>query len=303
MPPLDQKFFQGSGDLPPEVLAKLSVGDLHAQADAALRALGWEGQLISTVGLTLSADGSLVQHAQFQMRGRLHQDAIPVNASTVWEGAPKGAVLHITLPECSQFKFTGGELVSDYLPQDAAKFGVTKDGLPLLPTDWEANKIGNFALRLVAHLDKASNGRSGPYFRVSVLLFPLTVEELAELSDATQSVAWPGLRILEAKSEIFPRAPVAPWGCPLVPLVCTQLRAADATATPSGEHMRFAIAELLRSAALPTVCRSWNSLAKQMQEMQDDPDSHEPRFPSVVWPPAPRPASAEGELHNPPPCV
>ena len=301
MPVLDQRFFQGPVDLPPDIVTKLIVGDFHAQADKALNDLGWQGHLISTVGLTLNTDGSLVQSAQFQMRGRLHEDAIPVTASNVWEGAPKGAVVHITLPECSSFQFTGGELVSDYLHQDATKFAVTKDGLPLLPTDWEANKIGSFSLRLIAHLDKASNGRAGPHLRVSVLLFPLSVEELGELTDATQSVAWPGLRILEAKSEFFPRAPAGFWGCPLFPLLNAQLRAEGVSTTPSGVHLRHAIAEILRSAALPTACRSWVSLAKQMDEMQKDPDSHEPRIPSVVWPPAPRPANSEGK--TPPPCV
>ena len=302
MTALDKKYFQGEKDLPQDVVTKLLVEDFHNQADKALKDLGWEGQLVSSVGLTLNADGSLVHSAQFQLRGRLHQDAIPVTASTVWEGAPKGAVVHITLPDCSNFKFTGGELVSDYLHQAAVKFAVTKDGNPLLPTDWEANKIGLFSLRLIAHLDKASNTKTGPHFRVSVLLYPLSVEELADLCDATQSVAWPGLRILEAKSEIFPRAPAGLWGCPLLPLMNTHLRAEGVTTTPSGACLRHAIAELLRSAALPTACRSWTSLAKQMAEIQDDPASCEPRTPAVIWPPASRPETNGGKT-TPPPFV
>jgi len=220
MPELDGKFFAGGGDLPPDVRSKCLINDFHESVETALKSAGWEGHLVSTVGLTVSADGRLVQNARFCMRGALHDEAIVVKSSHLWEGAAKEVSLHLTLPDSGAFQFNGGELCSDYLPQALVKFSFVKDGgQVILPTEWEANKLGQFSLRLMAHLDKGSNGRAGPHFRVSVLLYPLSVDELQELSGATQSAAWPGFRILEGKSELCPRAPLGCWGCPTFPLI------------------------------------------------------------------------------------
>ena len=229
------------------------------------------------------------------MRGALHNAAIPLKANTIWEGASKDVTLHVTLPDSGAFQFTGGELCSDFLPQSLVKTAFTREGgQPVLPTEWDAYKLGTFSLRLLAHLDKSSNGRAGPHFRVSVLLFPLGVDELLELSEATQSPAWPGIRILEGRSELFPRAPAGTWGCPLFPMINTSHRSEGfAPAIPGGDHLRYAIAELLRSAVLPTACKG-AGLRKQMDAMAADPDAYEARQPSVTWPPAPRPAVTTG---------
>ena len=293
--PLDSKFFEGGGDLPADMRQQVMVTDYHDSVEAALRRVGWEGQLVSVVGLTISADGQLVQNARFCMRGALHDKAIPIRANAVWDGAPKDVELHLTLPDSSAFQFTGGELCSDYFPQSLVKFSFTReDGSVVLPTEWEAAKLGNFSLRLLAHLDKGSNGRSGPFFRVTVLLFPLSVDGLQDLSDATQCAAWPGYKILEGKSEMIPRAPPGRWGCPIYPLINTCQRAAGCEEIPSGVHLRFATAELLRSAAPPTAHKTRAGLTKAMEEMAADPNLCEPRTPAVVWPPAPRPPPPAG---------
>ena len=296
MPNLHQKWFQGDSELPTDISDKLSVADFHERTSRALTALGWEGQLISAVGLSLSSDGSLVQNARFIVRGALCESPIPVNASTIWEGARKDATVHISIPDCSEFQFTGGELCSDFLDHSAVRFTVTREGAPVLPTEWDRMKIGQFSLRLIAHLDKASNTKQGPHFRLSVILYPYSLEELSEMSNATQSVSWPGFRILEGKSELFPRAPTNFWGCPLLPLLNTQNRAANSVRIPPAKHLRFAIAELLRSAALPTVCRTRTGLKRQTDIMLEDPESFEPRTPTITWPQATKPTVTQGKV-------
>jgi len=296
---LDERFFAGGGDLPADIRQRTLVTDYHDSMEATLRGVGWEGNLISTVGLTVSADGHLVQSARFCMRGALHDAAIPIKACSIWDGAPKEVSLILTLPDSSAFQFNGGELCSDYLPQSQVKFAFQRDdGTPVSPSEWDAAKLGQFSLRLMAHLDKSSNGRVGPHFRVTVLLFPLSIDALQELSNATQCAAWPGYKILEGKSELFPRAPHGGWGCPIFPIINTCQRAADCTAVPGGDHLRYAIAELMRSAAPPTAHKSKNGLAKAMEEMAADPSLCEPRTPAVVWPAAPRPPASAGRYHT-----
>ena len=295
MPDLDQKWFDGAREIPPDICAKLTVQDYHGLTDRALTALGWEGQLICTAGLTVSQDGTLVQNGRFIARGVLAQAPVPVKASILWEGVPENVMIHVTVPDCTNFQFTGGELCSDYLPQAAVKFVVSKDGQPVLPTQWEEMKVGDFSLRLIAHLGKSSNGRSGPHFRLSVLMFPYSVEQLADLSDATQSVSWPGISILEGKSELFPRPPLGFWGCPLFPLLNVQDRADNCNTLPTAAHLRHAISELMAAAALPTACKSRSGLKRKMEEMVEDPEASDPVTPTITWPPAPRPRPQQGK--------
>jgi len=295
MPVIDPKFFRGAQELPPDLVEKLIAKDLHTGVGSVLTRIGWEGQLISAFGLNLSPDGTLVQSAQFLMRGALTAAAITVKANTIWDKVAKGVNINITIPDSGAFSFSGGELVSDYLSHEKVKFTVTKDGTPILPMEWGTNNVGNFALRLIAHLDKSSNTRSGPHFRVSVLIFPLSVEELEELSEATQSVSWPGVKILEGRAELFPRAPADFWGCPLLPILSVEHRAENCTAVPAGCNLRHAISELARSAALPNACKTRASLKKQMDEMLRDPANLEPRLPTVMWPTAPRPPAEQGK--------
>jgi len=296
MPDLDPKWFGGSAELPPDVSAKLTVADYHGLVDRALTAMGWEGQLICAAGLTISQDGQLVQNGRFLARGALSIAPIPVKAANLWEGVAENIMVNVTVPDCTNFQFTSGELCSDYLPQAAVKFVITRDGQPVLPTEWEELKIGDFSLRLIAHLGKTSNSRTGPHFKLSVLMFPHSPEQLADLSDATQSVSWPGLGILESKCGFFPKAPPNLWGCPLFPLLNVQDRAANCSELPTSGHLRYAIGELMGSAALPTVCRSRSGLKRRMEEMMDDPEASDPVAPSITWPPAPRPAQRQGNI-------
>ena len=294
MPDLDPKWFAGAAEIPPDISEKLTVQDYHGMVDRALTGLGWEGQLVAVAGLTISQDGSLVQNARFLARGMLSTTPVPVKAATLWEGAPEDITLHVSVPDCTNFQFLGGELCSDYLPQAAVKFVITRDGQPVLPTEWEQLHIGEFSLRLIAHLAKTSNGRGGPHFRMSVLMFPYSVEQLTDLSDATQSVSWPGISILEGKSELFPRPPLGFWGCPIFPLLNVQDRAANCSTLPTAAHLRHHISELMGAAALPTACKSRSGLKKQMDAMVEDPEASEPSPPTVTWPPAPRPAQQQG---------
>ncbi len=64
----------------------------------------------------------------------------------------------------------------------------------------------------------------GPTVKVTYLVFPNSVEELSELSAATLSPAWPGLRILENTCGFFPKS--GDWKdpcCPLLMLGCNQV--------------------------------------------------------------------------------
>ena len=65
---------------------------------------------------------------------------------------------------------------------------------------------------------------------------------------------------------------------------------------PQAKHLQFAIAELLHSAALPTVCRTRVGLRWQTYIMLEDPENFDPRTPTITWPQAPKPATTQGKV-------
>ena len=294
MPTLDGKYFTGENDLQPEVRDRLLVGGFNDELFPALTRHGWEGQLVACVGLTISADGSAVSAARFMLQGALSPNPVSFKANLLWRAAAD-VTLSITLPAGQLFSFAGGTLCSDYVDSSAVRFNVAKGQEPVMPGDYGAHKVGNFCLRIVAHLDKSSNGRSGPHIKFTTLIFPDSATATLDSDNGAQSPSWPGFRLLEGAAALFPKPAPSTWGAPVLPLLATHERAANCLAVPDGVTMRFAIAELMRTAALPTVCITKAARAKTIRSMQRVPENLDPRSPTITWPPSARPAPAEGK--------
>jgi len=296
MPILDPKYFGGGGDLPPDLAARLLATGVNDELATPLTTHGWQGQgeLVAGVCLSVSPDGEDVQAARFFIRGDLCPEPVAIKANLLWRAAAD-INLSITLPPAQAFDFSGGSLCSEYLEQErVTAFNYAKSGQPIMPGDWRTHKLGNFCLRLVAHLDKSANTRAGPSVKFTVLIFPDSGAATLGSDEGAQSVSWPGFRLLEGRAELYPRPPRNLWGAPLLPLIATHLRAADCNTLPSGDKMRFAVAELMRTAALPTVCVTKAARAKTVRTMQRAPENLDPRAPTIIWPAAPRPPADEG---------
>jgi hypothetical protein len=174
-----------------------------------LTSKGWEGQLIAFLLTQLSADGQAVQSMKFNMRGKLTTQTVVVKAEKLWEGTEKDVNLLISMPDADKFSFVGGELSSDLLAQDNVKMSATKGDNIILPSDWEASKVGDLCFRLLAYpVMKSSNTKLFlcSHIKFTVLAFPMAANDMAELTDAKQSESWPGIKILEGKCEFFPRS-------------------------------------------------------------------------------------------------
>jgi hypothetical protein len=75
-----------------------------------------------------------------------------------------------------------------------------------------------------------------------------------QLSDATQSPAWPGIRVLENTCDLFLK--VKEWGEPVCPLFLRGSDYADAPNIPPQDELRFHVATLMWSAKRPPSARS-----------------------------------------------
>ena len=295
MPTLDDKYFQGGGDLPPDLAVRLLARGLNEEVIGPLTAFGWEGQLIAGAVLATSADGTNMECARFLMRGVLCPTPLQIKANLLWRTAADVS-LNITLPNAEMFSFAGGTLCSDFLDQEQCAYNFSKGNALIMPGDWAAHKIEKFCLRIVTHLDKSSNSRVGPHIKLTVLVFPGSAEDTLNTHEGAQSVSWPGFRILEGQAEFFPRPPADTWGALLIPIVAVHNRAANCSSVPSGDKLRFAVAELMRTAALPTVCITKAGRAKTIRAMERRPENLEPRIPTVTWPASQRPEADEGRI-------
>jgi hypothetical protein len=263
MAPLFKKWFKATGDLHPRIAGHLLTTSFGQPVVQTLARLDWDGNFSACIGLELSPDNNHVARSEFMLRGVPTKEPVEIQADNLWATARPGVKLTIHIPDGSAFKFTGGTLASDFVAAEDFHHTFTKDGNVIVPTERAANGVGDISIRVICHLDKTSNVR-GPCIKATFLVFPHSVDELSELSAATLSPAWPGLRILENSCEFFPKN--KDWKdpcCPLIMLGCTRL---DNTNLPPGPEIRFQIAALMRSARRPTICTKLKTLTKQLEK-------------------------------------
>jgi len=294
MPELDNKFFQGSGEMPPDILENLFVNSPSQIDLEAARQLGWDEKLAGSIILHLSEDGARARRGTFNIMGELAEQPITMAASKIWEKAGKDVNITVTMPRAESFSFLDGGLASDYLDHDQVEYVVSRGSVPIMPTHHQRNGVLGFSLRTIAHLARGSNGRGGLALKITVLIFPLDADELRQESPAVQSAAWAGIRLLEAECPLFPRAPLNIWGCPIFPLLYRQDGRIPCTA--SSQELQYAIAAVMGSACNPTACTSTVALRRFWRVMTEDPEKAEPRPPHITWPSCERPQYDDGKL-------
>ena len=176
------------------------------------------------------------------------------------------------------------------------KYRLLKEGRILSEAEKKTHGIGDFCLRAIMHLGKASNGANGPNIKVTILVHHLGADNITELTEATQSPSWPGIKLLENQCQLFPPAAPGTWGAPILPLLNIENRAVNSDNVPPGDQLRFAIANIMRSAARLTGCVSIGGLKKYVSRMQKDAEAAAPNEPTITWPVAPQPGMDEGKI-------
>jgi len=296
MPDLKNQFFNGPTHLLPQRRQQLITNAFGAGLADTIIGDGWDGRApTATITLNVSADGCRVTSSHFALWGDLAGNNIEVPACKLWEGVTKGTVLHIRDLKGSAFTFPGGQLHSNFLDQASIDVSYSRAGQPILPTDWAAENIDQLSLRAVCYLDKLSNKRGSPRIKYTILATPMTAAALAELCGHTQHVAWPGIKVLEGTAKFHLAAPPGEWAAPVYPFLCVKDRAPGAAnQLPPPDHMLYAMAELMRTAALPTSCTTREVMTAKGQALLEGTSDPETRGPTITWPPVERPAADRG---------
>ncbi len=183
MPDLNPEFFRNPGELPADTHRSLTTPSHGLGMRDTLVSLGWKGDPIATVCLSLSTDGSRAANGWFNLWGNLSIDPIEVPATKLWDNTQRGTTILISNIQGQQFTFSSGQLQSEYIDNDAFDMTVTKSGQTVPPSEWATCGIGRLSLRAFAHLDKASNRLRSPVIKVTVLAVPLSAEEMTALSN------------------------------------------------------------------------------------------------------------------------
>jgi len=296
MAPLAGKLFEGSANIGGEQLKELEVGDITVGAARVLTGKGWDGRSpAGAVGLELSEDNMRILNSRFAMVGQLSAEPGALQATKLWAPAHKDVTVTFTFPTGQAFLFNSGTMASDYLPSDQVKIAVAKDGQPILPTDWAAYGIGDFCLRILVCIDRSSNTRrTEPAYKYTVLFFPHTPEELSEISEDTQGAGWPGIKILEGKAAMLPRAPDGSWGCPFWPLLAAGTPFDQLNRAPTGADMRYHIAKLMSTARKANSCTSHTALLAKWRRLAQDEEEYAETLPAVTWPDVQEPGNLRG---------
>jgi hypothetical protein len=228
------------------------------------------------------------------LQGLPTKEPVKIQANNLWASTQPGTKLSISIPDGKTFIFTGDTLASNYVAGEDFPYSFSRDGNTIVSSEWANHGVGEIAIRAICHLDKSSNVK-GLSVKVTFLVFPNSVEELSELSAATLSPAWPGLRILENTCSFFPKS--NDWKdpcCPLLMLGCTQ---PNNTNLPPGAEIRFHISALMRTARRHTICNKFSTLMKQLEKAMSDVESMELE-PTIIWPDIPRHAPTVGKKPN-----
>jgi hypothetical protein len=294
MPPLDRRWFSGTGGLLGDLPAKLEIASLGNPVTHTLSNLGWDGTTpVASIGLELSPDNRHVQRAQFLLRGQLAAEPVSRSAASIWSGADKDVTFRAEIPDGSRFQFSAGGLTSDYLACEEMKIRFSRGDTALLPADWPAAGIAEFAIRCVCYLDKNSNKRQGPLLKYLVMLVPLSVEELRHLEPNSASSAWPGFKLAEGSCRFFPTTDQSTWGDPICPLLCRGSHVSEAPYLPPPEEIRFHIGAVMQTAKLAVPCKTANGWRKQRDKAVEDIASME-KEPLITWPATARHAAPQG---------
>ena len=175
-----------------------------------------------------------------------------------------------------------GELVSD----DKVTWSVYRKGsrgnTDIPEEEYEANKIGHFCLRPVIVPLSSSKAR------VTLLVFPLTKEELETQHAHSGKAAFPGLELMTCDVDMFPRMNKdtgKSWGCPIIPLICLVGDMDKNRSIPSTDDIKAAISATLRATVIPVTKRDLRTLAAAWQSIQESgPTKLKERSPDTLWP-------------------
>ena len=279
---MEKSLFSNPAEIEAEYLDGLEVLNQKEAVDEALQRWDWNGRPAGCAVLKLSPDNNGVVGAQFVTRGRLTKEVFTIEAAKLWSTANQAATLTVHIPTADIFTFSQGGLTSDFVGMNAVEHSVTSNGSTIPTNNYPENGIGQFSLRLVASLQKATV-KAGVILRFTVLIYPATGADMLDRSSLAKNPGWPGFKLMEGEMTLLPRPPT-PWGCPVLPLLQTGAPWGTETTAPPAEELRDRVAWLMATSEPPDHCKSLKALTARWDYLSSHPGDYTAKRSAITWP-------------------
>ena len=154
----------------------------------------------------MSPDLTQFVSGKFFITGTLHSDGNtprPVKADRLWENAGNNLRLNIKVEDSTLFTFNRGGLVGDYLDSTEFHWWIEKEVPGTLSTnldenEHETNSIGQFCLRPFVWPISPRKAR------MSILLYPLSKDDLSSNHPHYLNPSFPGIEVQSLGIPLFP---------------------------------------------------------------------------------------------------
>ena len=300
MPELDKNLFAGDADLDSDEARGAEVRNLGTDINRKLSNSGWNGvEAVGCIGLVLSTDNERVERGTLIVKGQLEEEPIRIEANKIWEDANKNVMLSLKLNNEDIFTFNATGLTSDILPQENIHHGVVlmredRAPRPVLEGEYEGLGIGNFCLRMACTISKSSSVRKGVVLKYTVLIFPVSKDDMLATYELAQSPAWPGMRVMDGELAVW-RRPATKWGCPILPFIMPGAPFEQLPRLPASDEIRHVIATIMERGVVPETGRTGAALLTKWRKLANNPADLSERAGPVTWPKTRPAAIAQGK--------
>ena len=267
--PIAGTGFKHPRDLSLKEVKRLEVSSFNRVTDSILPGLGWKGGLYGLIGLQLANDNRSITTGNLFLVGQLFPDSDTkvFQAAKFWAGPDTADIdLHISIPSADIFTFKSS-MVSDLVDAREVSHAFFRGSQRIEEDEAEA-LVPGFTLRLFVIPTRENHAK------VTLVLFPLSRDNLHELHPLAEDPNFPGLSLFSGEFPIGlpqsqPPRPPAPWGCPILPVVVPGNSFSDCPTVPTGIEFRSKIALILRSVTKPEIKNGAATLTKRWLELQN----------------------------------
>ena len=295
MPDIELGAFTGKEDVLNEEWATLTTAGPGQQAvEEFLESFGWDQKAAGVVNVKLSPDNTKVMAARFTLAGKWQEEATRIQAKKLWPELEENVIMEVTLDNLSLFRFSEGEMWSEFLVGDALphRFIMTGEDARVMTDEELAEKgVGEFCLRAVFGLAKTCSTRWGIWVSTNIMIYPESEEAMMDLSLAAKDPAWPGIRLSDGDVAVLPaagrgKAPLAvkAWGCPIAPAIQPGALWSNAVGPLAGGEVVKAVGGLLNTGCLVESSVASESLRKKWEKVQRAPGDLRRKPAEKTWP-------------------
>ena len=240
------------------------------------------------MGLTLITlmDNEKVSNAIMFLTGEFMKSSKDIKANRLFPEADKDLKIQYCIEEASTFSFRTGSMVGEALDDDKVTWTVLRKSArgytAVEEADYVEQKIGHFSIKPYVVPISATRAK------VTLLVFPLSTEELESQHSHWRKTSFPGLELMQTEVDMFPVVTGETgkrWGCPLVPLLLLGGSVEEHPCIPTTEEIKQAISATLRAAVIPTTKRDCRTLVTLWTTIQESRVSKlKEKLFDLLWP-------------------